>query len=73
MSGGDFTDTLTFWVTLSTIPLWAIAIVLKRINARRREAAKKSDPLDCFFLVQPEHAADPSDDLPLRFRKWDGQ
>jgi len=73
VAGGDFTDTLTFWVTLSTIPLWAIAIVLKRINARRREAAKKSDPLDCFFVVEPEQARDAPDDLPLRFRKWDGQ
>ena len=44
MAGGDFTDTLTFWVTLSTIPLWAIAIVLKRINARLRALQADHDP-----------------------------
>ena len=77
MSGGDFTDTLTFWVTLSTIPLWAIAIVLKRINARRRAreaaAAKQAETGDCFISVATEHAGHASQDLPLRFRKWDGQ
>ena len=62
----------TAWVAVSTVPLWLIAIWLRR-RRLDREAAKKSDPLDCFFLVQPERAADPSQDLPLRFRKWDGQ
>lgn len=77
MAGGDFTDTLTFWVALSTVPLWAIAIVLKRINARRRArkaaAAKQAKPADCFFSVSSEHPLDAPDHQLVTFRKLDGQ
>lgn len=75
--GGGIFDTFTAWVAVSTIPLWAIAIVLKRFNARRRAreaaAAKQAETGDCFFSVASEHAGHASQDLPLRFRKWDGQ
>lgn len=78
MFGGvDITDTATFWVAVSTVPLWATAIVLKRFNARRRAreaaAAKQAETGDCFFSVAAEYAGHASQDLPLRFRKWDGQ
>ena len=72
--GGDITEFTTFWVCVAIILIgWPVAIVLKRINARRRAREKRPDPLDCFFVVEPEQARDAPDDLPLRFRKWDGQ
>ena len=76
MFGGvDIFDTFTAWVAVSTIPLWLIAIWLKRINLRAREAAaaKQAETGDCFFSVSSEYAGHASQDLPLRFRKWDGQ
>jgi len=75
MFGGvDITDTATFWVAVSTVPLWLIAIWLRRRRiAREAAAAKQAESVDCFFSVSSEYAGHASQDLPLRFRKWDGQ
>ena len=72
--GGDIFDTFTAWVAVSTVPLWLIAIWLRRRRiAREAAAAKQAETGDCFFSVATEHAGHASQDLPLRFRKWDGQ
>ena len=73
--GGDITDFTTFWVCVAIILIgWPVAIWLRRRRlAREAAAAKQAETGDCFFAVAPEHAGHAPDDLPIRFRKWDGQ
>lgn len=75
-TGGNITDFTTFWVCVVIIVIgWPVAIVLKRINRRRRIAARarerrvrQSDRAwgqiraedDCFFRV---HGQPTPDDL----------